>query len=94
MAEEVSENTAQSRYELVVDGKLAIAEYQRKGDTLVFTHTLVPDEIGGRGVGTTLIRGALDSVRAQHLKIVPRCSFVAGFVQKHPEYSDLVSNRS
>lgn len=91
MDPKVTENSAEHRYELVVDGKLAFAEYRRHGNTLVFTHTLVPEEIGGRGVGTALIRGALDSARAQQLRIVPRCSFVAHFVRKYPEYRDLVA---
>jgi len=92
MTRQVTDNPARSRYELSVDGELAVAEYQREQDRLVFTHTVVPEEIEGRGVGSTLIRAALDSARAQNLKIVARCSFVAEFVRKHPEYQDLVAD--
>lgn len=88
---EVRNNTASSRYELEVEGALAVANYERQPDRLVFTHTVVPDEISGRGVASKLIRGALDAVRAQRLQIVPQCPFVADFVKKHPEYQDLLA---
>ena len=92
MEAKVTHNPAQSRYELAVEGSLAIAEYRREQGRLVVTHTVVPGAVGGRGVGTALVRGALDSVRAQRLMVVPRCWFVADFVQKHPEYRDLVAD--
>jgi predicted GNAT family acetyltransferase len=88
---EVKNNRALSRYELEVDGELAVASYERHPGRLVFTHTVVPERIGGRGVASTLIRAALDSARAEHLQIVPQCAFVAAFVKKHPEYQDLVA---
>jgi hypothetical protein len=88
---EVTNNTARSRYELEVDGEVAVAHYSRSPGRLVFTHTVVPETISGRGVASTLIRGALDSARAEHLKIVPQCPFVAAFVKKHAEYQDLVA---
>ena len=88
---EVKNNTAQNRYELEVDGELAVANYERQPGRLVFTHTVVPDAISGRGVASILIRGALDGARAQQLKIVPQCQFVAAFVKKHPEYQDLIA---
>lgn len=89
---EVTNNTAQSRYELEIDGEVAVAHYLRGPGRLVFTHTVVPEKISGRGVASTLIRGALDSARAENSKIVPQCPFVAAFVQKHPEYRDLVTS--
>ena len=88
---EVRDNPAQNRYETTVDGVLAIAEYRRDGDALVFTHTLVPEAIGGRGVGTALIRGALDDARTKNLKVVPRCSFVVDFMRRHTDYRDLLA---
>ena len=88
---EVTHNRAMSRYELEVDGEVAVASYERQPGRLVFTHTVVPDSISGRGVASTLIRGALEGARAEHLQIVPQCPFVAAFVKKHPEYQDLVA---
>ena len=65
---EVTNDTAQSRYELEVDGEVAVAHYLTGPGRLVFTHTVVPAKISGRGVASTLIRGALDAARAENLK--------------------------
>ena len=59
-------------------------------DRIVFTHTLVPHAIEGKGVGSKLIRAALDSARDQGLKVVPQCPFVAVYIDRHPEYRDLI----
>lgn len=86
----VADNPAQGRYELTVDGATAFAAYQIRDGQLVFTHTEVPDALSGRGIGSTLARGALDAARARGLPVVARCRFIAGFIQKHPEYQDVV----
>ncbi len=80
-----------SRYE-IRDGDrlLGHADYRRAGDTYVFTHTEVDPEAGHSGVGSTLVRGALDDVRAQGGSVVAQCSFVRGWIGKHEEYADLV----
>ena len=80
------------RYE-IVDGDrvLGIAAYEHRGDTLVFTHTEVDPDSGHEGVGSALVRGALDDVRAAGQRIVPRCPFVKGWIDRHPEYTDLVA---
>ena len=70
------------RYELVVDGVIAYAQYERDGNRIIFTHTIVPDQIGGRGVGGRLVTAALDDAEAQGLEIVPVCSFVKRAVEK------------
>ena len=86
----VRDNRAEQEFELDVDGHRAIAAYQREGDRIVFTHTLVPKAVEGRGVGSKLIRAALDAVRDEGLKVVPQCPFVAAYIERHPEYRDLV----
>jgi uncharacterized protein len=53
-------------------------------------HTEVPPELGGRGIGSKIAGGALDLVRARGLKVVAECPFIAGFIGKHPEYTDLL----
>jgi predicted GNAT family acetyltransferase len=60
-------------------------------DTIVFTHTIVPKAIEGRGVASKLIRAALDSARDQGLKVVAQCPFVAAYMQRHPETRDLLA---
>ncbi|WP_066777604.1 GNAT family N-acetyltransferase [Sphingomonas sp. CCH5-D11] len=87
----VRDNRAEQEFELDLDGYRAVAAYQREGDRIVFTHTVVPKEIEGRGVGSKLIRAALDSARDQKLKVVAQCPFVAAFIAKHPAYRDLLA---
>lgn len=83
-------NRSEQEYSLDVDGGRAVAAYQREGDTVVFTHTGVPPELEGRGIGSRLIRAALDDVRDQGLRVIPQCPFVRAFIAKHPEYRDLL----
>jgi hypothetical protein len=79
------------RFVAVVDGQPAgVAEYRLDGDRIVFTHTQIGDEYEGRGVGSRLVAGALDDVRRRGLRIVARCPFVAGYLERHPEYADLL----
>ena len=87
----VRDNRAEQEFTLEVDGERAVAAYQLYGDEIVFTHTVVPPAIEGRGVGSRLIRVALDSARDRGLKVVPQCPFVADFIRKHPGYRDLVA---
>lgn len=88
--ETVRDNIAEQEFELSVGGHRAVAAYQLEGDTIVFTHTLVPQPLEGRGVGTKLIRAALDSARDRGLKVIPQCEFVRAYIGKHPEYRDLL----
>ncbi|MFT4096866.1 MAG: GNAT family N-acetyltransferase [Rhodoblastus sp.] len=83
---DVIDNKAESRFELTVDGSMAVAEYRIVGDTIHFTHTETPYALQGRGVASQVIRGALTSAKERGLKIVPRCSFVADYIAKHPEF--------
>jgi uncharacterized protein len=88
---EVTQNPALSRFELEVDGHVAAAYYEQKDGVITFTHTEVPPELGGRGVGSQLARGALDWVRALGFKVVARCPFIGAYIGKHPEYNDLLA---
>ncbi|SDX78554.1 hypothetical protein SAMN05660209_01231 [Geodermatophilus africanus] len=79
------------RYEArAADRVLGLAAYRRHGDRVVFTHTEVDPDAGGSGVGSTLVRGALDDVRAHGRRVVPRCPFVRAWIERHPDYADLV----
>jgi predicted GNAT family acetyltransferase len=81
-----------NRYEIVEgDRVLGIAAYHRRGDTVVFTHTEVDKDSGHEGLGSALVRAALDDVRSQGGKIVPLCPFVHGWIDRHPDYADLVA---
>ena len=87
---DVTNNPSQHRFELVVDGHLAAAYYRRDGNVITFDHTEVPPELGGRGVGSKLVQGALDQVRASGWKVIAECPFVKGWIGKHPAYQDLL----
>ncbi len=89
---DVQHNPAESRFELVVDGHLAMAEYRREGGQVVFTHTFVPPELRGRGLAEKLVRAALAWARAERLQIRPACSYVAAFIERHPEYRTLLGD--
>jgi uncharacterized protein len=89
---EVVDNPAQGRYEVRVDGALAgFAAYRDEGDRLVFTHTEVDDAYEGQGLGGRLAAGALDDVRRRGLLVVPRCPFIRAWIERHPDYADLVA---
>jgi len=87
---DIINNKARHRFELEVEGHLATEHYRLDGDVITFEHTEVPPELAGKGVGGRLVQGALDQVRAAGLKLIPQCPFVKGWIEKHPEYADLV----
>jgi len=88
-----SNNPEASRYEARIDGELAgYAEYLLRDDQVVFTHTVVADAFEGRGVGSKLVRAALDDVRGTGGRsVVPQCPFVRDWIEKHPDYRSLVA---
>ena len=92
MAHEVRHAPERSRYELWLDGELAgVADYRVDGDRLVLPHTEIARHLRGRGHGAELVQGVLDDVRRSGRTVVPRCWYVAEFLDTHPEYADLVA---
>ena len=80
-----------SRFEIRVDGARAgQAFYSVAPGSIRFTHTEIDDAYSGRGLGGTLVRAALDSARARRLAVLPECTFVRSWIEKHPDYVDLV----
>lgn len=90
----VVNNESASRFEIEIDGRLAVSKYRRRDDTIVFTHTEVPQEFEGQGIGNRLAVAALDFAREEGLRVVPRCRFIAAFIERHREYQDLVDEPS
>ncbi len=88
---EVTNEEGRRRFELEEEGETAFITYVVEGERITLTHTIVPPDIEGRGVGSRLVRGALDAVREQGLKVVPQCSFVRGYIERHEEYRDLLA---
>jgi predicted GNAT family acetyltransferase len=92
-AEQVRDNPAAHRYELAVDGHTAFIAYRETPGGLIFVHTEVPEALGGRGVGGRLVNGALSDMRRRGLKVRPDCAFVAAYVERHPEFRDVILAR-
>ena len=90
MPDAVRDNPTLNRFELDVDGHTAVAYYRLSPGVITFTHTEVPAELSGRGIGSELVRGALAAARARGLKVVPKCPFVAAYMAKHPQFNDLL----
>jgi predicted GNAT family acetyltransferase len=90
LPETVRDNPALHRFELDVDGKIAASYYQLRPGVITFTHTEVPHELEGHGIGSRLVRGALEAARARGLKVVAKCPFVSAYMAKHPEFNDLL----
>jgi predicted GNAT family acetyltransferase len=87
---DIVNNGERHRYELAVDGHIAATYYAIADGVITFIHTEVPPELGGKGIASKLIRGALDQVRAEGLKVIAQCPFVKAFIDKHADYQDLL----
>ena len=87
------DNKTANRYELDLEGVTATADY-RMGSTIVtITYTEVPPAMRGRGIGAILSRRVLEHIRAEGLKVIPRCGYFAGFIREHPEFHDLLAQQ-
>ena len=89
---DIIDNKAHHRFELEVDGHIATSFYKIDDGVITFVHTEVPPELGGKGIGSRLIKGALDQVRASGLKVIAECPFVKAYIEKHAEYADLLQS--
>jgi len=92
MTTTVTNNPDQSRYEISIDGdRVGIAVYELGDNSINFTHTVVETDSRERGLGGTLIKNALDDVRANSTaKVIATCPFVVRWVSEHPDYQDLL----
>ncbi|MES1149782.1 MAG: GNAT family N-acetyltransferase [Bradyrhizobium guangdongense] len=90
MPDAVRDNKAEHRFEMGAGDDMAVAYYRLEPGVITFTHTEVPAALWGQGIGSRLLRGAMEAARSQGLKVIPRCSFVAAYLRKHPEFNDLV----
>ncbi|AGG88297.1 GNAT family N-acetyltransferase [Rhodanobacter denitrificans] len=78
------------RFETRVDGVPCLLEYALADGVMTITHTGVPAAVGGRGIAAALVQEALATARAEGWKVVPACSYAAAWMQRHPEYHDLL----
>jgi len=80
-----------NRFVMAVPGGEAFATYRRLDDYLIVSHTEVPPELRGRGLGSQLAKALFEHARRQGLRIVPACSFIADWGRRHPEYRDVLA---
>jgi uncharacterized protein len=80
-----------SRFEWVIDGHVAVVTYRRDGQTLWLDHAGVPAALGGRGLGSQLVERVPHIVRQRGERVVPVCSFIAAYIARHPEHTDLLA---
>jgi len=91
METRVADNPAEDRYEIFADGELAgFSVYRLRPGRISFVHTEIDDRFEGQGLGSALVAEALDEVRGRDLSVLPFCPFVNRFIERHPEYVDLV----
>jgi predicted GNAT family acetyltransferase len=87
---DVADNPAKHRFELEVDGHLALIAYRTDNGVRVLYHTEVPEELGGKGVGGRLAKGAFDLLRAKGEKVRATCPFLTKWLERNPGYGDLI----
>jgi len=87
---QVTDNTEAHRFEVNLEGDVAFAEYSLVDHGMILPHTLVPEAFEGKGVASALAKTALGYARERGLKVIPTCPFMSGYIQKHPEWHDIV----
>ena len=90
---QVVNNQEESRFDIKVDQEVAFAEYRERKEYIIYPHAVVPEAIGGRGIGEALATYAMQYARENDLKIKPYCPFIAHFMKiKLEEYGDLLAD--
>ena len=90
----IRNNAALNRYELDTEAGSAVANYRPLPGAIAIFHTEVPLPLRGRDIGVRLVRGVLEDLRRQGIKVVPQCSFVRAFMMRHPEFNDLLATET
>jgi uncharacterized protein len=90
----ITNNEMAQQFEAQVDGQLARLVYEQTPGRIILIHTEVPDTLSGRGIGSVLARTALEDARARQLRVVPRCPFVRAYIERHPEYRELLTGHA
>lgn len=91
---EVIHNEAENRFETWIDDRLSKLDYMQDGDTIVMTHVGVNPDHRGRGVAGKLTQVALEYAKGKSLRVIPMCSYVAAYIRRHPQYAELMKQRT
>jgi predicted GNAT family acetyltransferase len=87
---QVTHNINENRFESTENGLTSVAEYIPQGEIIVVTHIIVPSQLRGRGVASSLAAEVVAYARREKLKIRPYCSFMVTYLERHSEHRDLV----
>jgi len=88
---DVHDNPEASRFEASISGHTAVAQYEIGPGVITFTHTRVPESLRGKGIANELAHVALAAARARGLSVIPKCTFFASYMRRHPETQDLLA---
>lgn len=91
MEHSVKHNKQHNRFEITEKGSTAVLTYKLSNNIIDMQHTIVPEEMEGKGVGSALVKQALNYARHEEMKVKPTCPFIKAYIDRHPEYKDLVS---
>lgn len=90
---EVIHNPSEGRFEAWIDGYLSKLEYIQDGNNFVITHVGVFPELRGQGIAGKITQVSLEYAKEHGLRVIPMCSYAAGYIRKHPEYAQLTHQR-
>lgn len=93
MSHSLIDNENEKQYEFHIEDEVARIEYIKAQGRIFLTHTEVPENLEGKGIGSALIKQALDNIQEKGLILVPLCPFVTAYIRQHPEYNALVENK-
>jgi len=86
----ITHSEDQRKFETVVDGKKGVVEYLQVGNRIIFTHTEVDPALEGQGIASRLAKHVLEYAREMEYEVMPLCPYIAGYINRHPEYRSLV----
>lgn len=89
MSIQIHHEPQRHRFTANVEGHLCVLDYHLDDAVMTITHTGVPTAVGGKGIAAALTRFALDAARLNKWRVIPRCSYAAVYIERHPEYADL-----
>jgi len=87
----IQHDATASRFFLIVEGHRCVLDYVLSNGNMTITHTGVPEVLGGRGLAGEITRFALEYAKQHNMKVIPRCSYAAVYIQRHAEYAGLVA---
>lgn len=83
-------NEEEHQYEFRIGKAVAYVRYKKENNVLFLTHTVVPQQLSGKGIGSALVKQVLTRIKKENTTIVPQCSFIASYIERHPEWQSLL----